>query len=45
MLSGFLTNAVNFQDVEGSFDQNLLLSAVLHCQAAEAFSDFAATLQ
>ena len=46
MLSGFLANAMNFQNVVGSFDENVLLSAT-YCNtvAAEAFFDFAATMQ
>ena len=45
MLSGFLSNAMNFQNVEGSFGQNVLRSAMLHTVAEEAFSNFAATMQ
>ena len=45
MLGGFLSDAMNFQNVEGSFGQNVLLSAVRNTVAAEAFSDFAATMQ
>ena len=45
MLRGFLSNVMNFRNVAGSFNQNVLLSAILHTVAAEAFSDFAATKQ
>ena len=45
MLSGFLTDDTNFQNVEGSSDENLHLSAICNAGAAEAFSDFAATIQ
>ena len=32
MLSGFLSNAMNFQNVEGSIGQNVLVSAMLELQ-------------
>ena len=38
MLSGFLSDAMNFQNVEGSFGQNVLLSAVLqYCSCRSIF--------
>ena len=45
MLGGFLSNAMNFQNVERSFGHNVLLSATCNTGAAEAFPDFAATMQ
>ena len=44
MLSGFLGNVMSFQNVKGSFGQNVLLLCC-NTEAAEAFSDFAATMQ
>ena len=31
MLSGFLTNAMNFQNAEGSFNQNIAYFFLLYC--------------
>ena len=47
LVSGFLTDTTNFQNVEERFGQNVLLSVTVYCNtgAAEAFSDFAATMQ
>ena len=45
MLSGFLSTAINFQNVKGNFDQNVLLFAILQYCSCRSISDFAATLQ
>ena len=45
MISGFISNAMNFQNVEGSLVRIYFFLLCCNTGAAEAFSDFAATMQ
>ena len=49
MVSGFFSNAMNFENVEGSFGRNVLLSAILRFWICRSIfrlcSDNAVTLQ